>query len=215
MVRRETVRDDRSRLHDQLVDDLMHAAPHRGGMEATRQPTMQTARTLRPGRIALSTLSLVAFAMELDVDLFQLNISTPYPGTALFKEALLGSINGLAIGLIVAVVSYFWKGSLLLGAIVGVVIAFAALSAPSGKDTQGHLRSIAWDTDNASSSPSVMTRCFPPFFHSHCPYSGLSFFAPNVGNVLPGSRSFCAMMRPVASLMLAMWHGLPWYVPVW
>jgi len=27
------------------------------------------------------------FAIELDVDLFQLNISTPYPGTALFKEA--------------------------------------------------------------------------------------------------------------------------------
>ena len=27
------------------------------------------------------------FAIELDVDLFQLNISTPYPGTALFNEA--------------------------------------------------------------------------------------------------------------------------------
>jgi len=27
------------------------------------------------------------FAMELDIDLFQLNISTPYPGTALYNEA--------------------------------------------------------------------------------------------------------------------------------
>ena len=27
------------------------------------------------------------FAMEIDTDLFQLNISTPYPGTALYAEA--------------------------------------------------------------------------------------------------------------------------------
>lgn len=35
-----------------------------------------------------SMMDTLNFAMELDVDLFQLNISTPYPGTALFNDAV-------------------------------------------------------------------------------------------------------------------------------
>lgn len=41
---------------------------------------------------------------------------------ALVKEILLGLLNGLAIGLLVGVVGYLWKGSALLGVIVGLAM---------------------------------------------------------------------------------------------
>jgi magnesium transporter len=48
---------------------------------------------------------------------------------ALAKEGLLGLLNGLAIGAIVGVVGYFWKGNLILGIIVGIAMLLNMLAA--------------------------------------------------------------------------------------
>ncbi len=48
---------------------------------------------------------------------------------ALVKEAILGLCNGLAIGLLVGVVGYFWKGSAKLGVIVGIARRICSLYA--------------------------------------------------------------------------------------
>lgn len=48
---------------------------------------------------------------------------------ALAKETLLGLLNGLAIGLLVGIVGYFWKGSVVLGVIVGIAMLLNMLAA--------------------------------------------------------------------------------------
>jgi magnesium transporter len=48
---------------------------------------------------------------------------------ALLKETILGLLNGLAVGLVVGIVGYFWKGSLLLGVVVGVAMLLNLLAA--------------------------------------------------------------------------------------
>jgi magnesium transporter len=46
---------------------------------------------------------------------------TPKEGlSTLGREVLLGLINGLTMGLGIALIAYFWKGSLLIGAVVGL-----------------------------------------------------------------------------------------------
>jgi magnesium transporter len=48
---------------------------------------------------------------------------------ALGKETLLGLLNGIAIGIIVGIVGYFWKGSIALGVIVGVAMLLNMVAA--------------------------------------------------------------------------------------
>lgn len=48
---------------------------------------------------------------------------------ALMKELWLGLLNGLVIGLIVAVVGFLWKGSVLLGVVVGVAMVLNMVAA--------------------------------------------------------------------------------------
>jgi len=48
---------------------------------------------------------------------------------ALFKESFLGLINGVVIGLIVGVVSYMWKGNILLGLVVGAAMVLNMIAA--------------------------------------------------------------------------------------
>src|SRR5207253_5562503 len=48
---------------------------------------------------------------------------------ALFKELTLGLVNGLAIGIAVGVVGYFWKGDWRLGVIVGCAMLLNMLAA--------------------------------------------------------------------------------------
>jgi magnesium transporter len=48
---------------------------------------------------------------------------------ALTKEATLGLLNGLAIGLIVGLAGYVWKGSVLLGIIVAVAMLLNMVAA--------------------------------------------------------------------------------------
>lgn len=48
---------------------------------------------------------------------------------ALAKELLLGLVNGIAIGLVVGLVGFFWKGSVMLGVVAGLAMLLNQLAA--------------------------------------------------------------------------------------
>jgi len=48
---------------------------------------------------------------------------------ALIKEVILGVLNGVAIGLLVGVIGWFWKGSIVLGVVVGVAMLLNMVAA--------------------------------------------------------------------------------------
>lgn len=71
---------------------------------------------------------------------------------ALIKESFLGLLNGIVIGLIVAVISYIWKGSYLLGLVVGVAMVLNMVAAAvSGVLVPYTLRALRIDPALASS----------------------------------------------------------------
>ena len=71
---------------------------------------------------------------------------------ALIKEAILGVCNGLAIGVLVGVVAYFWKGKAMLGLIVGVAMLLNMIAAAlSGVFVPYTLRAFKVDPALASS----------------------------------------------------------------
>lgn len=71
---------------------------------------------------------------------------------ALMKETFLGLLNGLVIGLIVALISYFWKGSYLLGLVVGIAMVLNMVAAAvSGVLVPYTLRALKIDPALASS----------------------------------------------------------------
>ena len=71
---------------------------------------------------------------------------------ALIKEAILGICNGLAIGLLVGVVGFLWKGSARLGAIVGIAMLLNMIGAAlSGVFVPYTLRAFKIDPALASS----------------------------------------------------------------
>jgi magnesium transporter len=70
---------------------------------------------------------------------------------ALSKETILGLLNGLAIGLIVGIVGYFWKGDLRLGIIVAIAMLLNMLAAAlSGVLVPFTLRALRIDPAMAS-----------------------------------------------------------------
>jgi len=75
------------------------------------------------GNAGMQTLTVIVRDMALG------ELSPGDGRKALFKEAILGLFNGVAIGLLVGVVAYFWQGSLLLGAVVGVAMLLNLLAA--------------------------------------------------------------------------------------
>jgi magnesium transporter len=71
---------------------------------------------------------------------------------ALLKEAILGLCNGLAIGVLVGVAGYFWKGSAALGLIVGLAMLLNMVAAAlSGVAVPYTLRAFKIDPALASS----------------------------------------------------------------
>ena len=71
---------------------------------------------------------------------------------ALLKEGFLGLVNGIAIGIIVGVISYAWKGSFTLGVVVGVAMVLNMVAAGvSGVLVPYTLRSLRIDPALASS----------------------------------------------------------------
>jgi len=75
------------------------------------------------GNAGTQTLTVIIRGMALG------EISAGEGRRALFKETMLGLCNGLAIGLVVGVVGYFWKGSPLLGVVVGLAMLLNMLAA--------------------------------------------------------------------------------------
>lgn len=71
---------------------------------------------------------------------------------ALAKELTLGLLNGMAIGLVVGVLGYWWKGSALLGVVVGVAMLLNMLAAAlSGVLVPYGLKALRIDPALASS----------------------------------------------------------------
>jgi magnesium transporter len=71
---------------------------------------------------------------------------------ALFKETLLGLLNGIVTGIIVALISYLWKGSFNLGIVVGVAMVLNMVAAGlSGVLVPYTLRALRIDPALASS----------------------------------------------------------------
>jgi magnesium transporter len=70
----------------------------------------------------------------------------------LFKEVLVGMLNGLVIGLIVAVVALIWKGSPALGVVLGLsMIGTLIMAAVAGTLVPLALRWLKIDPALASS----------------------------------------------------------------
>ena len=71
---------------------------------------------------------------------------------ALVKEIMLGFLNGLAIGIVVGVIGYFWKGNVTLGVIISVAMFLNMMAAAlSGVLIPHMLRAVKIDPALASS----------------------------------------------------------------
>ncbi len=71
---------------------------------------------------------------------------------ALFKEIILGLVNGIAIGLVVGLIAWFWKGSTTLGLVAGCAMVLNQMAAAiSGVMIPLGLRSLKLDPALASS----------------------------------------------------------------
>jgi magnesium transporter len=69
----------------------------------------------------------------------------------LWKEAFVGVVNGLALGALLASVAWLWKGSPLLGAVVGAALALNTLLAVSiGGTVPLVIKHMGWDPALAS-----------------------------------------------------------------
>jgi magnesium transporter len=75
------------------------------------------------GNAGMQTLTVIIRGMALG------EISGPSGRKALLKEFILGLLNGLAIGIVVGLVGYWWKGSVLLGVVVSLAMFFNMLAA--------------------------------------------------------------------------------------
>jgi magnesium transporter len=96
-----------------------------------------------------------AGAQTLTVIIRDLALGEISPGDgrkALTKELVLGILNGIAIGIIVAVVGYAWKGSVVLGIVVGLAMLLNMVAAAlSGVLVPFTLRALKIDPALASS----------------------------------------------------------------
>ena len=70
---------------------------------------------------------------------------------ALIKEVILGVLNGIAIGVLVGVIGWFWKGSIVLGVVVGVAMLLNMVAAAlSGVLVPYTLKALRIDPARAS-----------------------------------------------------------------
>jgi len=75
------------------------------------------------GNAGMQTLTVIIRGMALG------EISGKAGHSALIKEIVLGLLNGLAIGIFVGIIGYFWKGSVVLGVIVCLAMFLNMLAA--------------------------------------------------------------------------------------
>jgi len=94
------------------------------------------------------------------------------------KELILGLLNGLAIGLVVGVIGYWWKGSVLLGVVVGMAMVLNMMAAGlSGVLVPYGLKALRIDPALASSIlVTTVTDVAGFFFFLGLAALGLQFF---------------------------------------
>ena len=97
---------------------------------------------------------------------------------ALLKESFLGLVNGIVIGIIVGLISYAWKGSFLLGAVVAVAMVLNMVAAGvSGVLVPYTLRALKIDPALASSIIMTTVTDVAGFFF----FLGLAALAKGMG----------------------------------
>jgi magnesium transporter len=126
------------------------------------------------GNAGAQTLTVIIRAMALGE-------LTPADGRrALEKELTLALLNGLAVGLVVGVLGYWWKGSALLGVVVGIAMVLNMLAAAlSGVLVPYGLKALRIDPALASSIfVTTVTDVAGFFFFLGLAAIGLKLFAP-------------------------------------
>jgi len=98
------------------------------------------------GNAGMQTLTVIIRAIALG------ELTGPAARKAFMKEVTLGLLNGIAIGIVVGVIGWFWKGSITLGVIVSVAMFLNMMAAAlSGVLIPFFLRSVRIDPALASS----------------------------------------------------------------
>jgi magnesium transporter len=101
---------------------------------ALYQETLQAAIALAVFLPIISDMSGCSGNQAVAVSLRELALGVTRPHELLrvwLKEAVVGCLNGLALGLLIAGVAWLWKGNLALGLVVGVALAANTLVAVS------------------------------------------------------------------------------------
>jgi magnesium transporter len=101
---------------------------------AIYQETLQAAIALAVFLPIISDMSGCSGNQAVAVSLRELALGVTRPGElwrVWLKEARVGILNGLALGLLIAGVAWLWKGNLALGLVVGVALALNTLVAVS------------------------------------------------------------------------------------
>lgn len=70
----------------------------------------------------------------------------------LFKEACLGIVNGIVVGLVTGVVGYLWEGNPYFGLVIGLAMVMnMAIACVSGAGIPMVMRAVGWDPAQSSS----------------------------------------------------------------
>lgn len=77
------------------------------------------------GNAGSQTLTIIVRSIALG------EISKDTARKALIKEATLGLLNGMAIGIVIAVITYVWQGNMVLGLVIGLAMIFNLVAAAS------------------------------------------------------------------------------------
>jgi magnesium transporter len=122
---------------------------------ALYEETLQAAIALAVFLPIISDMSGCSGNQAVAVSLRELSLGVVRPGELLYvlgKEAFVGVLNGLALGLLIAGVAVAWKGDPLLGGVVGFALGLNTLLAVSiGGTVPLLIKRFGWDPALASS----------------------------------------------------------------
>lgn len=121
---------------------------------AAYEETLQAAIALAVFLPIISDMSGCSGNQAVAVSLRELSLGVVRPGEILYvlsKEAFVGVINGLTLGVLLAGVAFLWKGNPALGAVVGFALALNTLIAVSiGGTVPLLIKRFGWDPALAS-----------------------------------------------------------------
>ena len=122
---------------------------------AAYEETLQAAIALAVFLPIISDMSGCSGNQAVAVSLRELSLGVVRPGEVLHvlsKEVLVGVLNGIALGCLLAGVAYVWRGEPILGLVVGLALALNTLIAVSvGGTVPLLIKRFGWDPALASS----------------------------------------------------------------